>query len=75
SEVMGHSIVIPKRRVNSFFELSNHEQNACIIMVNRVRKILIEKLKPQSFDVVINDKLKIESSIKYSCINIIPLYS
>jgi diadenosine tetraphosphate (Ap4A) HIT family hydrolase len=75
SEVKGHSIVIPKRRVHSFFELSNHEQNACIIMVNRVREILIEKLKPQSFDIVINDKLEIGSSIKHSCINIIPLYS
>jgi diadenosine tetraphosphate (Ap4A) HIT family hydrolase len=70
----GHSLVIPKRKVSDFFKLSNHEQNACLIMVNRVRNILFAQFKPQGFNVGINDGIIAGQSIKHAHIHIIPRY-
>ncbi len=70
----GHSLVIPKRKVSDFFKLSNHEQNACLIMVNRVRNILLAQFKPQGFNIGINDGIIAGQSIKHAHIHIIPRY-
>jgi len=70
----GHSLIIPKRKVCGFFKLSNREQYACLIMVNRARNILIARFKPQGFEISINDGITTGKSIEHAHIHIIPRY-
>jgi len=70
----GHALVIPKRNVSDFFNLNNHEQNACIIVLNRVRDILISKFDPEDFHIFISNYSKKLNITNQALIQIIPLY-
>src|SRR5690606_5281181 len=42
----GHTLIIPRRHVASFFDLTPDEINACMELVNEERNALAEELKP-----------------------------
>ena len=51
----GHSLVIPKRVVSSVFDLDDDEYNLIFILLRDVKKILLEKFKPDGFNIGINN--------------------
>ena len=51
----GHSLVIPKRIVSSVFDLDDNEYNHIFILLREVKKILLEKYKPDGFNIGINN--------------------
>jgi diadenosine tetraphosphate (Ap4A) HIT family hydrolase len=70
----GHSLIIPKRHVANYFTLSEEEQNACWLMVNKVQEILNHKYRPDGFNVGININRAAGQKIMHSHIHLIPRY-
>ncbi|MCL5037705.1 MAG: HIT family protein [Chloroflexi bacterium] len=68
-----HALVIPKRHVRSFFELSENEISACCNLLHRL-KALIEKEDPEvkGFNIGINDGDAAGQSVFHCHIHLIP---
>lgn len=70
----GHSLIIPKRLVSNYFDLTLKEQTACWIVANKVKAILQEKFNPDGFNIGINVNADAGQTIWHSHIHIIPRY-
>ena len=70
----GHTVVIPRRHVASFFELTPEEINACIALINEERKLLDEEFKPDGYNIGVNIGPAAGQSIFHVHIHIIPRY-
>lgn len=70
----GHVLVIPKRHVESYFELTSHEQKALWIVVNHCKEELSKRYNPDGFNVGINIGEDAGQSIFHSHIHLIPRY-
>ena len=51
----GHSLIVPRRHVGSFGEVSLEEQSAMLAMLQRVRALLDAELRPDGYNIGIND--------------------
>jgi diadenosine tetraphosphate (Ap4A) HIT family hydrolase len=71
----GHSLVIPKRKVSDYFELSFKEQSACWFLVNLVKEDLIREYNPDGFNVGINSGSTAGQTVSHAHIHVIPRYS
>lgn len=70
----GHALIVPKRLVSNYFDLTLKEQTACWIIANKVKTILQEKYNPDGFNVGININEDAGQTILHSHIHIIPRY-
>lgn len=70
----GHTLVIPRRHVASFFELTSEEINACMALINEERKLLDEELEPDGYNIGVNIGPAAGQSIWHVHIHIIPRY-
>ncbi|MCV5968643.1 HIT family protein, partial [Lactococcus petauri] len=70
----GHALVIPKRHVSNYFELSFKEQMACWLMVNKVKTIINQHFKVEDFNIGINIGSIAGQTIPHVHIHIIPRY-
>lgn len=50
----GHIIVVPKRHVADFFEMTAEEQGAAMALLNEVRNLIQEKHKPDGYNIGAN---------------------
>ncbi|MGL2993542.1 bifunctional class I SAM-dependent methyltransferase/HIT family protein [Flavobacterium sp. TSSA_36] len=71
----GHALIVPKRKVSNYFELTLKEQTACWIMVNKVKHILQEKYNPEGFTIGINVNEAAGQTVWHCHIHIIPRYN
>ena len=70
----GHSLIIPKRHISNYFDLTTKEQNALWMVVNRCKIILERKYKPDGFNLGINVGQAAGQSIPHLHIHLIPRY-
>lgn len=70
----GHSLIIPKRHCQDYFDLSLEQQKACWLVVNRVKKILQERYQPDGFNVGINVGESAGQTVPHVHIHLIPRY-
>lgn len=70
----GHTLIVPKRHVASYFELSIHEQRALWLLVNRCQSIIQNRHNPEGFNVGINVGETAGQSIFHVHIHLIPRY-
>jgi diadenosine tetraphosphate (Ap4A) HIT family hydrolase len=70
----GHTVVIPRRHVASFFELTPEEISACMALINEERKLLDEEFKPDGYNIGVNIGPAAGQSIFHVHIHIIPRY-
>lgn len=71
--VDGHTLIITKRHISSFFGLTSSEKSQCILMLDRVKKYLAEKDKTiTGFNVGFNDGLDAGQTIFHCHIHVIP---
>lgn len=70
----GHTLVIPKRHVASYFDLSDHEQRALWLMVNHCKKRIEERFHPDGFNVGINVNEAAGQSVFHVHVHLIPRY-
>ena len=71
----GHTVVIPRRHVPTFFELTPEEINACMALINEERKLLDEEFKPDGYNIGVNIGQAAGQSIFHVHIHIIPRYT
>jgi diadenosine tetraphosphate (Ap4A) HIT family hydrolase len=70
----GHALIIPKRHVADYFDLSFKEQSACFFMVNFVKAIIQKQFNPDGFNVGINVGQSAGQTIFHVHIHLIPRY-
>lgn len=70
----GHALVIPKRHIASYFEISTKEQIACWLIINRVQEIVQKKYRPQGFNIGINIGKVAGQTVNHAHIHLIPRY-
>jgi diadenosine tetraphosphate (Ap4A) HIT family hydrolase len=70
----GHALIIPKKHIANYFELTFNEQSACIFILNAVKKILNKKFNPDGFNVGININQAAGQTVPHVHIHLIPRY-
>jgi diadenosine tetraphosphate (Ap4A) HIT family hydrolase len=67
-----HTLVAPKRHVASLFDLSEEEQAALWRLVALVRGKLMAELKPDGFNVAVNDGPAAGQTVMHAHVHVIP---
>lgn len=70
----GHSLIIPKRHCEDYFDLTFEEQTECVFMLNKVKEIVSKRFKPDGFNVGINVGEKAGQTVNHVHIHLIPRY-
>jgi len=70
----GHTLIVPKRHVADYFELTIHEQRALWLVVNRCKALIQKRFNPDGFNVGINVGEMAGQSIFHVHIHLIPRY-
>jgi diadenosine tetraphosphate (Ap4A) HIT family hydrolase len=70
----GHTLVVPKRHCASFFDLTTEEVAACFALLRSERSKLLSELRPDGFNVGVNDGAAAGQSIEHSHWHLIPRY-
>ena len=70
----GHTLVIPRRHVASFFELTPEEVAACMDLIKEEKRVIDEELKPDGYNIGVNVGPAAGQSIFHVHIHLIPRY-
>ena len=70
----GHSLVIPRRHVKDYFELTPEEQNACWELLNQLKVILDLKYRPDAYNIGINNLFAAGQTVPHVHIHLIPRF-
>ena len=68
----GHTLVIPRKHVGSIYELGIDEQAAVWALVAEIRERLLTGLKPDGFNIGVNDGLAAGQTIDHAHVHVIP---
>lgn len=71
----GHTLIIPRRHVASYFEISTDEQNALWQLVNTAKTLLEKRFQPDGFNVGINIGETAGQSVMHVHIHLIPRFT
>ena len=70
----GHTLVIPRRHVASFFDLTSEEVAACMDLIKDEKKLIDEELNPEGYNIGVNVGPAAGQSIFHVHIHLIPRY-
>lgn len=70
----GHALILPKRHIANFFELTWNEQQSMLMLANRVQEILLTKYNPDGFNIGVNAGKEAGQSVFHAHMHIIPRY-
>ena len=70
----GHALVIPKKHVQKYFDLSLAEQTACWEMLNAIQHEIQQRHHPDGFNVGINVGEVAGQTVNHVHIHLIPRY-
>jgi diadenosine tetraphosphate (Ap4A) HIT family hydrolase len=70
----GHSLIIPKRHISSFFETDPEERSALLQLLDDMRMAILRERKPDGFNVGINDGEVAGQTVLHLHIHLIPRY-
>ena len=71
----GHTLILPKRHVASFFELHRDEQTAMLDLLAEMRQLLVAERHPDGFNIGINDGVAAGQTVMHLHIHLIPRYA
>ena len=71
----GHTLVIPRQHVSSIYQLNATQQTALWDLVAEVRQSILAKLKPDGFNIGVNDGLAAGQTVEHAHVHIIPRYT
>tara|TARA_Y100000310_G_scaffold322933_1_gene382661 strand:- start:37 stop:432 length:396 start_codon:yes stop_codon:yes gene_type:complete len=71
----GHALIIPKRHIDSFFDLSEKEILQFYDLLLKVKIRISKTHKPDAFNVGINDGIAAGRTIQHLHIHVIPRYN
>ena len=72
---LGHALIVPKRLIANYFDLTLKEQMACWMMVNKVKSLLQNRYNPNGFNIGINIHGAAGQTVLHCHIHIIPRYT
>jgi diadenosine tetraphosphate (Ap4A) HIT family hydrolase len=70
----GHTLVIPKRHVETWFDMTPEEQKAAFRLVDQVKQYLDNEYTPDGYNIGINCGEAAGQSVAHAHIHIIPRY-
>jgi diadenosine tetraphosphate (Ap4A) HIT family hydrolase len=70
----GHTLVIPKRHIGSWFEITREEQNAMLNLLGRAKEALEKEFKPDGYNIGINDGPTAGQTVPHLHMHLIPRY-
>jgi diadenosine tetraphosphate (Ap4A) HIT family hydrolase len=71
----GHTLIIPKRHIKSFFDLQSKERDSLFDLVEQEKSFLIDAYSPDGFNIGINDGPAAGQTISHLHIHLIPRYT
>lgn len=71
----GHTLIVPKRHIASFFEATKEEQAAMFELLAEMRRIVLEERTPDGFNIGINDGAAAGQTVMHMHIHLIPRYA
>ncbi|HQM64451.1 MAG TPA: HIT family protein [Acidobacteriota bacterium] len=71
----GHTLIVPRRHVASLFETSEEERRAIWELLEAARRILVEKHKPDGFNIGVNDGAAAGQTVMHLHVHLIPRYA
>lgn len=70
----GHTLIIPKRHIGSWFEITLEEQSAILDLLGKAKAILEEEFKPDGYNIGINDGPTAGQTVPHLHMHLIPRY-
>lgn len=70
----GHALIIPKRHVANYFDLTNHEREAMNVMLQYVKRKIDERYHPDGYNIGINVNEAAGQSVFHVHMHLIPRY-
>ena len=70
----GHTLIIPKRHVGSFFDITQEERQGLFELIDLAKADLDKVFKPDSYNIGINDGEAAGQTIPHLHIHLIPRY-
>jgi len=71
----GHTLIIPRRHVDSFFNLTAEEKLDLLGMLETAKAGVDEEFKPDSFNIGVNDGPAAGQTVPHLHIHLIPRYT
>ena len=71
----GHALVVPRRHVASFFELTAEERLAILELLDRAKAVLDRKYAPDAYNIGINDGAAAGQTVMHVHVHLIPRYT
>lgn len=70
----GHSLIIPKRHISSFFEATSEEQISLTELLQEMQKVVQNEFRPDGFNIGMNIGEAAGQTIMHLHIHLIPRY-
>ena len=70
----GHALVVPRRHVASFFELTPEERVAILDLLDRAKAVIDNKHSPDGYNIGINDGAAAGQTVMHLHVHLIPRY-
>lgn len=70
----GHTLVIPKRHVGSFFEITDEERADLLVLLNKAKVVIQEEFNPDGYNIGINDGPAAGQTVLHLHMHLIPRY-
>lgn len=70
----GHTLIISKRHIKSFFETSVEERDGLLKLIDKMKSQIDAELKPDAYNLGINDGTAAGQTIPHLHIHLIPRY-
>lgn len=71
----GHTLVLPKRHIGSFFGLTPDERQALLDLLDESRASIATQLKPDGYNIGINDGAAAGQTVPHLHIHLIPRFT
>lgn len=71
----GHTLIIPRRHVGSYFELTSVERSDLLELLDRAKEQLTKEYQPDGWNIGINDGPAAGQTVPHLHIHLIPRYT
>ena len=71
----GHTLIIPRRHIGSFFEATPDERASLLQLLDRAQQALASEFRPDGWNIGINDGSAAGQTVPHLHIHLIPRYA
>jgi len=71
----GHTLIVPKQHIEGYFDLPERTKTACWLMVDRAKEQLVERYKPDGFNIGVNVGTSAGQTVPHVHIHLIPRWT